>query len=48
MQPGMGAGIAAAKMAKPGVARLRSIVTHAVFGLGFYISALLSALLRRV
>ncbi|ESJ12545.1 membrane protein [Cupriavidus sp. HPC(L)] len=39
MQPGMGAGIAARRTPKPGVARLRSLVTHAVFGLGLYASA---------
>ncbi|MCZ3133241.1 DUF2938 domain-containing protein, partial [Acinetobacter baumannii] len=38
MQPGMGAGIAARRTPRPGVARLRSLVTHAVFGLGLYAS----------
>jgi hypothetical protein len=36
MQPGMGAGIAASRTPKPGAARLNSLVTHAVFGLGLY------------
>jgi hypothetical protein len=36
MQPGMGLGIAASRTPKPGVARVRSIVVHAVFGLGLY------------
>ena len=36
MQPGMGAGIAASKMPKPNVARLRSLMAHSVFGLGLY------------
>jgi len=45
MQPGMGAGIAASRTPKPGIARLRSIVTHAVFGLGLYVSAHLMLLL---
>ncbi|ROL79847.1 hypothetical protein BLX41_09515 [Pseudomonas protegens] len=36
MQPGMGAGIAASKMPKPNVARLRSLIAHSVFGLGLY------------
>ncbi|WP_435106488.1 DUF2938 domain-containing protein [Arhodomonas sp. AD133] len=45
MQPGMGAGIAASKTPNPPVARLRSLVTHAVFGVGLYGSALLTALL---
>ncbi len=36
MQPGMGAGIAASRTPRPGRARLQSLVTHAVFGLGLY------------
>ncbi len=36
MQPGMGAGIAAARAPNPGKARLHSLITHAVFGLGLY------------
>ena len=36
MQPGMGAGIAACRTPRPGVARLQSLVTHTVFGLGLY------------
>ena len=39
MQPGMGAGIAASRTPRPAAARLQSLVTHAVFGLGFYASA---------
>ena len=39
MQPGMGLGIAASKTPKPNVARLRSVVTHGVFGFGLYASA---------
>ena len=39
MQPGMGLGVAASKMPKPNVARLRSIATHVIFGLGLYASA---------
>jgi hypothetical protein len=46
MQPGMGLGIAAAKTPKPNVARLRSIITHTIFGVGIYGSAWLWALLR--
>jgi hypothetical protein len=45
MQPGMGAGVAASKTPNPNAARLRSIVTHSVFGLGLYGSALFFALL---
>lgn len=36
MQPGMGAGIAASRTPHPASARLQSLVTHAVFGLGLY------------
>jgi hypothetical protein len=39
MQPGMGFGIAASKTPRPNVARLRSLVTHTVFGGGLYVSA---------
>lgn len=39
MQPGLGLGIAAAKTPKPAVARLRSLLTHTVFGFGLYLSA---------
>lgn len=45
MQPGMGAGIAASRTPDPVRARLRSVLTHMVFGLGMYGSALLWPLL---
>jgi Protein of unknown function (DUF2938) len=45
MQPGMGNGILASKTPRPNVARLKSIVSHAVYGFGLYGSALLSTLL---
>ena len=38
MQPGMGAGIAASRTSNPAAARMRSLVMHAVFGVGLYIS----------
>lgn len=38
MQPGMGAGIAASRTPRPAAARLHSIVTHTVFGLGLYVA----------
>ena len=44
MQPAMGAGIAASKTPRPNMARLRSIATHTVYGIGLYISAWLRAL----
>jgi len=40
LQPGMGAGIAASKTPKPNVARLQSLITHTIFGLGLYLSGL--------
>jgi hypothetical protein len=39
MQPGMGAGIAASRTPRPGSARIQSLLTHAVFGLGLYAGA---------
>ena len=36
MQPAMGAGIAASRTPRPAAARMQSLVTHAVFGLGLY------------
>ena len=40
MQPGMGAGIAASRAPNPTTARIQSLVTHGVFGLGLYVAAL--------
>lgn len=40
MQPSFGLGIAASKTPNPIQARLRSLMNHAVFGFGLYISAL--------
>ncbi len=39
MQPGMGAGLAARRSPRPNFARLQSLATHAVFGLGLYAAA---------
>jgi hypothetical protein len=39
MQPCLGLGIAASRTPKPHVARLRSLLTHVIFGLGLYITA---------
>jgi Protein of unknown function (DUF2938) len=48
MQPSFGLGIASSRTPNPGGARLKSLMTHTVFGLGLYLSALLlSALLFR-
>jgi len=36
MQPGMGAGIAASRTPRPGAARVQSLLTHFIFGVGLY------------
>lgn len=36
LQPGMGAGIAASRTPRPSAARLQSLLTHTIFGLGLY------------
>lgn len=41
MQPAMGAGIAASRTPAPWMNRLRSLLTHIVFGSGLYLSAVL-------
>src|SRR5215210_1187061 len=40
MQPSLGFGIAASRTPKPWQARLKSLATHTVFGLGLYVCAL--------
>ncbi|MDN3639106.1 DUF2938 domain-containing protein [Simiduia curdlanivorans] len=40
MQPGMGAGIAAARTKNPASARVQSLLTHSVFGVGLYLTGL--------
>jgi hypothetical protein len=45
MQPAMGAGIAASKSANPASARLQSLVTHTIYGLGLFVSGWLDHLL---
>jgi hypothetical protein len=40
MQPSLGLGIAASRTPNPAQARLKSLVTHAVFGVGLYVCAL--------
>jgi hypothetical protein len=41
LQPGMGLGIAASKTPKPNMARIKSLLTHIIYGIGLYLSALL-------
>ncbi|MGY3486656.1 hypothetical protein ACVW1C_004539 [Bradyrhizobium sp. USDA 4011] len=45
MQPAMGAGIAASRTPQPWAARLQSLLTHAVFGVGLYAAGWLTRLL---
>jgi hypothetical protein len=40
MQPSFGLGIAASRTPKPTQARLKSLATHTVFGVGLYVCAL--------
>jgi hypothetical protein len=48
MQPSFGLGVAASKTPQPNRARLKSLMTHTVFGVGLYVSAyVLSGLLTR-
>lgn len=46
VQPAMGAGFAAARTPHPAAARLQSIVTHLVFGLGLFVSGFGARLLH--
>ena len=41
MQPSFGLGLAASRAPKPGQARLKSLMTHTVFGIGLYLWGLL-------
>ena len=45
MQPAMGAGIAGSRSPNPSATRLRNLGTHAVYGIGLYLSAVALALL---
>jgi hypothetical protein len=46
MQPAMGAGIAGSKTPDPRATRLRNLGTHAVYGVGLYVSAVALSLVR--
>ncbi|RIX79564.1 DUF2938 domain-containing protein [Acidovorax cavernicola] len=42
MQPAMGAGFAASRTPRPGMARFQSLVTHGIFGVGLYLAAVVA------
>lgn len=44
MQPGMGAGLAASRTRNPWSARLQSLITHSIFGIGLYGAGCLASL----
>jgi hypothetical protein len=44
MQPAMGAGIAASRSASPAATRLRNLGTHAVYGVGLFLTAVLTSM----
>ncbi len=44
MQPAMGAGIAARRTLRPAAARVQSVLMHAVFGFGLYLTAMVIGL----
>jgi uncharacterized membrane protein YagU involved in acid resistance len=47
MQPALGLGIAASRTPNPTHARVKSLVTHTVFGVGLYVCALAVSYVRR-
>lgn len=48
LQPAMGAGIAASRTIKPNLVRLHSIINHAVFGFGLFLSAIAIKLINSI
>lgn len=48
LQPSLGFGIASSKTPKPAQARLKSLVTHTVFGVGLYVCALCMSYVLRI
>jgi hypothetical protein len=48
MQPAYGLGIAASKTPNPTAARLKSLMSHGIFGLGLYLTAVIANELSRV
>jgi len=48
LQPSLGFGVASSRTPKPVQARIKSLATHTVFGVGLYVSALAVSYLLRV
>jgi len=48
MQPGMGAGIAASRTARPCAVRFQNLVTHGIFGVGLFAAAWLASQLHQM
>jgi len=48
MQPSFGLGFAASRTPKPAQARLKSLMTHAIFGVGLYACALVVSYVLRI
>jgi hypothetical protein len=48
MQPALGLGIASSKTSNPGLARLKSLATHTMFGIGLYMCAVATQLVLRL
>jgi hypothetical protein len=48
MQPGMGLGVGASRTPRPAAARLHSLITHGIFGLGLYAAGWVTSLLVRL
>lgn len=46
LQPGMGLGVAASRTPRPWIARLRSLINHAVFGAALYVAGWMLLVLR--
>jgi hypothetical protein len=46
MQPAFGLGVAASKTPEPAVARMRSLRTHAIYGVGLYVAGSAVALVK--
>jgi len=46
LQPSLGLGVASSRTPNPRLARLKSLATHTVFGIGLYVSALVLSSIR--